>query len=240
MVRKFLILALGLAVAATFGDAAMAQRGGQRGPGGFAGGGGSTAMLLGSEEVRKSLELSDDQIERIEEMQAEMRQEMQDLFQGMRDLDPEERREAFNDIRGKMEKLNEDMEEELDDVLLSHQREKLVAMQAKTATRFGGVSGLLNNAALMKKLGLSTREVEKLREKAQELQEEQNEEIAKLREKYNDKLIAMLPKDAQDTVREWMETEVPEMNFNRRGGRQQQGGNRGGRGDAPRTRPQDF
>lgn len=240
MVRKLMILALGLAVVASFGDAAFAQRGGQRGgPRGF-GGGGSTAMLLGSEEVREALELSDDQVERIEEMQAEMREEMQDLFGGMRDMDPEERREAFGEIREKMTKLNEDMEKDLDDVLLAHQREKLVAMQAKTASRFGGVSGLLGNESLMKKLGLSSREVEKLREKARELQEEQNEEIEKLREKYNDKLIAMLPDDAQETVREWMKTEVPEMNFRRGRGGNDRGNDRGGRGNAPRTRPQDF
>jgi hypothetical protein len=53
-------------------------------------------------------------------------------------------------------------------------------------------------------------------------------------------VIALLPKEAQEKMKEWLKTEVPEFNFGGRGG---EGGGRGqqGRGQQGRgQRPLDF
>lgn len=218
------------------------QGGGGQGGGGFGGGGGmmggagGMAMLLMNPKVREQLELSEDQIQRLEDMQADMRDEMQEMFRGGGG--------RGEDMRAQIEKLTTRMQEDVDGVLLKHQREQLSAMQASmTMQRGGGAAGVLNNPALIKQLGLSESEAEKFRKQAEELRVKQEEEIAKLRERYNERIISLLPAEAQDIMREWMKTEVPEMQFGGRGGQGGEGG-RGGqgnqRGGQNRTRPLDF
>lgn len=225
------LLVLGVLVSVGV-DSAMAQpgRGGQGGGrGGMMGGmmgGGGTAMMLMNPQVREQLELSEDQIQRLEDLQADMRDEMQDMFRGG----------GGGDAREKMQEVMGRIQKEIDGVLLKHQREQLAAMTASmTMQRGGGAGGVLNNPALIKELGLSDSEVEKLKEQAAELQAKQDEEIAKIRERYNERIIALLPKEAQEKLKEWSKTEVPEFNFG--GGR----GDRGGRGEQGRgQRPLDF
>jgi cytochrome P450 len=195
------------------------------------GGAGGSAMLLMNPQVREQLELSEDQIQRLEDLQADMRDEMQEMFRG--GGGGEDAREKMQEVMGRVQK-------EIDGVLLKHQREQLAGMTASMTMRRGGASGVLNNPDLVKQLGLSESEAEKFREQAEELQAKQDEEIAKLRERYNERVIALLPKEAQEKMKEWLKTEVPEFNFGGRGG---EGGGRGqqGRGQQGRgQRPLDF
>jgi hypothetical protein len=240
MSRWLGVTCLVLGVFVTIGsDLAMAQpgRGGQGGPGGrggfggMMGGAGGSAMLLMNPQVREQLELSEDQIQRLEDLQADMRDEMQEMFRG--GGGGEDAREKMQEVMGRVQK-------EIDGVLLKHQREQLAGMTASMTMRRGGASGVLNNPDLVKQLGLSESEAEKFREQAEELQAKQDEEIAKLRERYNERVIALLPKEAQEKMKEWLKTEVPEFNFGGRGG---EGGGRGqqGRGQQGRgQRPLDF
>ncbi len=240
MSRWLGVTCLVLAVLASVAvDSAVAQpgRGGQGGGpggrGGFGGmmGGGGSAMLLMNEQVREQLELSEDQIQRLEDLQADMRDEMQEMFRG--GGGGEDAREKMQEVMGRIQK-------EIDGVLLKHQREQLAAMTASMTMRRGGASGVLNDPNLIKQLGLSESEAEKFREQAAELQAKQDEEIAKLRERYNERVIALLPKEAQEKMKEWLKTEVPEFNFGGRGGQGQGGRGQGGRGQGGGQRPLDF
>lgn len=232
------LLVVGL-VAVSAADSAWAQgrgrgQGGPGGPGGmFGGGAGGSLFLLMNPQVREQLELSDDQIAKLEDMQADFQAEMRDMFQGGRGG-------GGADMREKIQEMAADMQKDVDKVLLRHQRDQLAAMQASMTMRRGGASGVLSDPGLVKQLGLSEEEAREFREKAEELRAKQEEEITKLRERYNDRIIALLPKEAQATMREWMKTEVPEFNF---GGRGQggPGGDRGGqRGGQGRGRTLDF
>jgi len=201
--------------------------------GGMMGGAGGSAMLLMNPQVREQLELSSDQIQRLEDMQADLRDEMQEMFRGGRG--------GGGDMREQIEKLTTRMQKDLDGVLLKHQRDQLAAMQASmTMQRGGGAAGVLNNPALVKQLGLSDAEAEKFRKQAEELRAKQAEEEAKLRERYNERIISLLPSEAQATMREWMKTEVPEMNWGGRGAQGGQGGQGNQRGGQNRNRPLDF
>jgi hypothetical protein len=100
------VLAIGLA------DSASGQQPGGRGRGrgnfgggfgGFGGGGGVT-QLLQDENVRKELDLVDEQISKLGDLSAKLREDMQAQFQGfdfgsLRDLSEEERNARFAEIR---------------------------------------------------------------------------------------------------------------------------------------------
>lgn len=243
MLRKIaLVMAAAMVLGLASNDWASAQGGrGGRGPGGF--GGGSPVMMLGSPQVREVLELTEEQTERLDDLQQEMQDSMRDIFSGMRDMAPEERQTAMAEMREKMQEATTRIEKDLDTILLDHQQKKLAGIFAKSsAQRGGGLAGVLSNPQIAKRLGISESEMTTIKEKVEDLQKKQEEEIAKVREKYDAKLIAMLPKEAQATVKEWMETEVPEMDWG--GGRGGRGGNggrgRGGNGGGNGNRPQDF
>ncbi|MDP1560604.1 MAG: hypothetical protein Q8M16_04340 [Pirellulaceae bacterium] len=207
------------------------QGGGRGGMAGMMGGAGGSAMLLMNEKVREQLELSKDQIQRLEDLQADMRDEMQEMFRGGGG--------GGGDAREKIQEVMGRIQKEIDGVLLKHQREQLSAMTASMTMQRGGATGVLNDPNLIKQLGLSDSEAKKFREQAAEMQAKQEEEIAKLRERYNERIIALLPKEAQEKMKEWMKTEVPEFNFGGRGGRGE--GGQGGRGEQGRgQRPLDF
>jgi hypothetical protein len=76
-------------------------RGGPGGGGGLFGGGQTNGLdLLGDENVRKELDLVDDQIAKLQEVGGKMRDEMRAAFegfdfQGLRDLSEEERNAKF-------------------------------------------------------------------------------------------------------------------------------------------------
>lgn len=199
---------------------AMAQPGRRPGFGGFGGGGGM--QLLNNPQIIEELEIVEEQQEKLRELAEEAREEMREMFSGMRDLDPEERREAFGEMREKMQKFQGEMQEKLNKVLMPHQRERLEQIRVQMSMRFGGMQGLLGREDIREKLGITEDQVEKLREKATELNEEMQKEIAEIREKTREKLMKTLTPEQQEQLKK-MIGDPFELEFNRGG----QGGQRG-------------
>jgi|GEM_PF-5203774 len=100
--------------------------GGGGGFGGFGGGGGGDVALALRDEVKKELDLSDDQVGEIEDL----RQDSPNMFQMMRDagisrdMSQDEREEAFSDLRKKIAKANEKVNEDVLDVMKSKQKKR--------------------------------------------------------------------------------------------------------------------
>jgi hypothetical protein len=75
---------------------------------------GGPAMLVGQESVKKELKVSEEQGKKLEEFATQMREKRQ----GLRDLDPEER-------RAKMAELNKESEKALGEILTAEQNKRL-------------------------------------------------------------------------------------------------------------------
>lgn len=121
MIRTVFTWALGLGLVALVGTSANAQ-----GRGGFGGGMGSPAMLLGNKSVQKELNLTDEQIEKAGAIATEMREKMQEKMQ---DIPQEERREKMPAI---MAELNKEVMKSVKEVLKPEQATRLdqIAIQA--------------------------------------------------------------------------------------------------------------
>jgi len=118
------LVAVGAMLVAASAEAQPGRGPGGRGPGG---GGmmGSPAMLLGSEQMQKELELVPDQIAKLQELRDKMREEFGSLFSGMRDMTPEEREKRMQEVRDKMQAATEKLTKQVDEILLPHQRDRL-------------------------------------------------------------------------------------------------------------------
>ena len=90
---------LGLGLVAMLAGPAAAQGQG-RGFGG--GGGGNLATLAANTSVQKELKLDEQQIEKAKELATKTREEMQEKFQGLQDLEKAERRTKMTEIGREM------------------------------------------------------------------------------------------------------------------------------------------
>ncbi len=205
----------------------MAQPGGR---GGFGGPGGGMTGLLMSGDVRDELEISDEQLSDLRSMGEEMRDQMRSMFQGMRDLSPEERRERFESMRADMEDMRLQAEDRMGEILLPHQMARLREINLQQQVRRGGLQGALRGE-LAQELGISEEQREELAAKAQELQQDLQEKIEQLRKDAREELMSLLTPDQRSKLESMMgsEFEMQERGFgSRRGG--PGGRERGGRG----------
>jgi Spy/CpxP family protein refolding chaperone len=198
--RAGLLALIALAVVST-ASVSYGQPG--RGRGGFGGGfggfgGGSSGLeLIGDENVRKELDLVEDQVAKLREIGEQMRDDMRGAFEGVnfqdfRDLSEEEREARMAPIREKMQKVTENAQKEIDQVLLPHQRERLKQIVVQSNIRRQGTSGALTSGALADELKITPEQVEALRAKQQEVQEEMRKEIEQLQAEAREKVLSVL------------------------------------------------
>lgn len=111
------------------------MRGPGGGPGGFSGmgsrrapGGGGVIGLLSDSEAVSTLQLTDQQVQRLEEIAESARPDRESMFSrfaGMREASPEEREKMMQDVRAEMEETREKAEKQVAEVLTSEQKAKL-------------------------------------------------------------------------------------------------------------------
>jgi Spy/CpxP family protein refolding chaperone len=229
-----LCTALGLSASSAF------AQGGRGGFGGGLGGGGDLA-LLDNEEVRKELDIVDEQVDKIKALRDKMREEMQAQFAGFRDLSEDDRRTKFEEMRTKMADRGKELQKEVDDILLPQQRDRLsqIALQQRLQ-RSGTVDGL-TSGELAEKIGITDEQKEKMAELAKDAEKELQDKIAKARAEARDKILSGLTPEQKDKVKKMLGSEFRMTQQNRfgqggrggqggQGGRGGQGGNRGNRG----------
>lgn len=190
---KTLSLAFGVcAVILLSAGAAVAQPG--RGPGGGPGGGrgGSVLDLLRDENVRKELEIVDDQIKEFEDAQNELREKAREMFSGMRDLSQEERTKAFADMREKFEGLREEMQEKTDKILLPHQKERLEQLAVQRRVQREGAQRALSSGSVAEALDLTDAQKEELEKVAAEAREKAQKKIAEIQKEAQDEVLKVL------------------------------------------------
>jgi Spy/CpxP family protein refolding chaperone len=220
------------------GSSAWAQQDGQRGRGGFVpfgGGGGSIGLLL-RDDVRKELEIVDDQVEKIRALGDSMREQMRGLFSGLRDLPEDERRAKFAELREKMEEQQKELSAKVDEILLPHQRDRLKQIGLQMQMRYRGTSGLLTDQ-LAEQLNITDEQKEKLRAKAEEVRKSLDERIAKARAEARDELLEVLTPDQREKLKALLGDDFQADSSNPGGGFRRRGGDGGGRGRGGENRP---
>ena len=163
------------------------QRGQQRGQsrqrgGGFGGFGGQRGsagalQLIGREEVRKELKITEEQQGIIRELQTSSRPNFRELLGNIRDLSREEREKKFAELRASSEKKSKEAEADLYGLILDEgqaTRLKQIVLQQKG-------NRALTEPATAKALGLSAAQVTKIKAATTAGQKKQQELTAGLR-----------------------------------------------------------
>lgn len=227
LIRRSFVVALAI-VTISFASSAWAQQEGRRSRGGFVpffGGGANTGLLM-RDDVRKELEIVDDQVEKIRALSDEMREQMRDLYSGLRDLSQEERQAKFTELREKSAELQKELSAKVDDVLLPQQRDRLKQIGLQMQMRYRGTSGLLTDQ-LAEDLNITDKQKEELRAKAEEVRKSLEEQIAKARAEARDELLEVLTQEQRDKLKALLGNDFQtESNYS--GGFRRRGGSTGG------------
>jgi len=236
MSRSLRFVSIGLvsmAVVALFATVSSAQPGGGRG--GFGRGmmqspAAMWGMLLQAPTVQKDLNLTEDQQAKIKELSEKARAGMAELFQGMRDLSPEEQQAR----RAEMGKRAEEQRKSLEGILLPNQvaRLKEIVLQRR------GLSAL-QDKEIQETLALSDEQKEKLktiqadaRKKSQEVfqnqdleQQARREKLQEIQKEASEAATAVLTSEQKEKFEKMQGTklDIPQSelpSFGRRGGGQ--------------------
>lgn len=216
-------------------SAALAQppegRGGPRGRGFGRGGPGNGAMLLGIPAVREELKVTDEQAQELDKLRESLRGSgnLREQFQGLRDLEPEQRRARMQELREKAETAARETQEKLGSILNAEQMKRLEQLRLQREGVFA-----LARPEVAKQLELTEEQQTKLREirrgnqsgERRNIRDLSDEERQKLfaerraqREKTEAEILAVLT-DEQNA--KWTEMKGPEFNFPRGQGRRVQ------------------
>ncbi len=172
------------------------QGGGRGGGFPFGGGGGGGLMLLQREDVQGELDLLDDQKKQLTDLREKSTEKMREAFRAGAGGGGD--REA---LQATMRKFTEETQAELDKVLLPHQSKRLKQLETQLAMRGRGVLGALGGD-LAEKIGIAEDQREKLREKAQDLDNELRKKTAELRKQAQDQLLASLTEEQRKQFNE--------------------------------------
>jgi len=213
---------------------AQGGRGGAGGRGGFGGGGGELGQmmfLLQDENVRKDLEIVDDQVEKMRDLQRKSFDGMRDMFTGLRDLSEDERNAKLEEIRTQMEARQKDLVKEADEILLPHQKSRLQQIMVQSQLRRQNTGDALSNGKLAEELGITEDQKEQLAKIQEEVTKELAEKTAKLREDAKNKVLKVLTAEQKAKLDKLIgapiEFAAPQFGGGGRGGPGGQGG-RGG------------
>jgi Spy/CpxP family protein refolding chaperone len=209
----------------------LAQPGGFGGP--FGGGGGLIGLLM-REDVQQEIQLVDEQRDKVmtvaEDVRDKMREEMRGMFEQMRELSDDERRERFGEIRSKMEQMNADVETQLKKALLPHQLQRLKQIDLQVRMQSRGEGGL-SSRAVADALELSDDQREKLEQRAEEVRRELQEKIRQAQAEAREKMLDVLTPEQKAKLEE-LTGDVFQMSdenrfFGRGGFRDRERGERG-------------
>ncbi|TWT67004.1 hypothetical protein Pla123a_44330 [Posidoniimonas polymericola] len=233
------VVSCGLALVALASQAvAQPGPGGPGGRGGFGRGMGGVGTLLMSDAVRDEIALDANQLEELQAMQAEirdeMRERMQGRFQAFRDMSEEDRQTAMEEMRAEMQQVQADAEKRISGVLKAGQMERLKQIELQQQMQRGGSQALLMDS-VAEKLGITPEQQEEMRAKAQEEQQKLQEQIQKLTQESRERVLSVLTDAQRAQLKELTgeQFDMPQPQFGRGGQRGANGRQRGPGGRQP-------
>ena len=169
--------------------------------------------LIYDSNVRRDLELDDNQIKRLDSIQKEFRERLKAEMQNARtggEFDSRKWNKTYLT-------LAKERKTALGAVLLPHQSKRLRQIANQIKMRNQGDVNALVGKAMAEELNIDKDQKKQLQKRAAELKAEMQKEIAKLKEKYREKLIEGLRPDQRRKLREMVGDKFEHQRFIRSG-----------------------
>ncbi len=143
--------------------------------------------ILNDSNVRRDLELLDDQFEQISRIRKEFNSQISDLKNAIK-----KNPDKAKDLSISIKKARKEQDEAIKEVLLPHQQERLAQVRNQLQLESMGTSHALQNGEFAKALNITAEQKKELAELQKELQKEIQEKMKQLKEKAKKKMLEKL------------------------------------------------
>jgi hypothetical protein len=158
----------------------------------------ASEFLLNNPGVQQELELLDEQRDQIRQMQSEFGSEIKTKIDGvMKEGGPG--RDKIGEV---INEINQRRKERLSEILLPHQIDRLKQISFQMNVNQGGLGSALTSKALTEQLGINDDQQEALKKKAEELNKEFEEKVAKLKVEMREELMDELTPEQQKKIKD--------------------------------------
>ncbi|MDA0660016.1 MAG: hypothetical protein O2931_01720 [Planctomycetota bacterium] len=160
---------------------------------GFTPSGGGAMGIIMQDQVRQELQLTEDQVGKIEELLRSTADSARKRFGNFRDLSGEEREAAVEKMRQDREKIEKDLTEQLRGVLNSDQATRYAELEFQFLLQQGDLVRALKKAGVE----VETDKADALRIKQEEVMKRVHAEIAKIRDAGNREILSDAVSESQ-------------------------------------------
>lgn len=161
----------------------------------FHGGAPDVFSLAQNRSVQKEIELVDDQLEQLKEINADFSKRMKEHMKSLQDDKGNFDISRAKELSESIKKINEEKQARMRDVFLPHQFERLRQISLQTQMKRSGETNMLANKEVVEALGLTDKQIKKLKEKAKELKSEMEEKVKRMKEEAREELFDELTSD---------------------------------------------
>lgn len=183
--------------------------------------GGDSFAMLNNPSVQKDLELVDDQVSRLAEINAEFSAKMQEQMGQLQDDQGRFNLGRAKELGELIRALKERQKEEIDNILLPHQQDRLKQVSTQMQMKSMGTARALSGK-LAKKLGITQEQKKRLQDRQKELQATMDKKMAELKANAKKELLKELTAEQRQKLKELTgdDFEMKTEDFQRsRGGR---------------------
>ena len=156
--------------------------------------------MLSNPSVQKDLELVGDQLKQVQDLQAEFASQMKDQLGSLTSggFSPEQ----LKGIPALIAKIKEKQKDQLENLLLPHQLERLKQVALQTHMKQAGTAGAIATDQIANALGISSEQIENLKSRSKEINKKLQEDIEALKSKAQKELLSELTTDQQEKLQE--------------------------------------
>lgn len=151
--------------------------------------------LLADPKVREDLDMVDEQYEELQKLNADVQKRAAEQIRGL----------DFSDSQGlveQLQKIRRDARRDLESLFIPEQLQRLEQIRNQSRLRGQSLVDLLTSDPLRDQLEITEAQEKELREEEDEIREEMEREIAKLRKKARERLLSKLDTRQRDQVDE--------------------------------------
>jgi hypothetical protein len=155
--------------------------------------------LIQNAEVQREIDLVEKQRQDVQQLHADFQAKILKLALSYRHQEIDSVK--VNRLSNEMKQLREEQRSRLKEILLPHQLERLQQISVQQTIELGGLIGALSNKLVAADLGLTIPQIERLRTRSVELNQELIEQIKRLKEDASEKLLAELTPEQNEKLK---------------------------------------
>lgn len=154
--------------------------------------------MIHNSDVQKEIELDAEQLDSFKQVSSEFQKKMQEQTKDLRSgkIDPEKMKAMSASIKA----LQDEQTARIKKILVPHQLQRLEQISTQQYLDSAGTAAALASQKLAEQLGLTKEQIERIKERSEQVNKEMTEKIAQLKEEGREKILSELTSEQREKI----------------------------------------